>query len=160
MVRHSITGGRTKYATRWPPAQIILRLFASGGWSGTSTPSPPLAAERVFLLHLISLSLSSSFTLLSSSRSSFLPLPPLYKPRTTTDGVVSSAGNQGCDKQTLYPRAALLLNYKIPALTIGAEAFADNAKLSPSTRTRALSLARSLVPDTSARDLRKTGREI
>lgn len=94
----------TKYATRCPPAPIILRLFTSGR-DGTSTPSPPLARWRLLVASYFAL-LLSSFILFSLGRTSY----PINR---ADDGVVSSAENQGCDKQTLYPRAALLLNYKI-----------------------------------------------
>lgn len=93
--------------TRCPPAQIIPRLFVSGR-AGTSTPSPPPRRWRL-LVALSFRALAFFFHLISLGRSS-CPI------NATDDGVVSSAGNQGCDKQTLYPRAALLLNYKIPTL--------------------------------------------
>lgn len=86
--------------TRWDTRRLKLSFDYSRPGNGVGRP--PHRQRRL----LVAPYFTVTFFLLYYS---LTHLPPWA-------GIVSSTGNQGCDKQTLStPHAALLLNYKIPA---------------------------------------------
>lgn len=125
------------------PSIIYIRIR---GMSRTPTPSPPLHTHTythaywcfLFVAFYFDLALlfyhipSFSWSLSFSTRSSILS----YKPRTTASCLRLEI-RDAISKHSLYPRTALLLNYKIPAPFIGAEALVNVTELSsPEKRLR------------------------